>query len=92
MRVGVGRRISMPFSGDWTTGFREARSTTSRPVCPNRSATSGPTERHEAIDADSRSELTIEPGYLLSHPMAADDIASALEALGHSHLLQDGTD
>ncbi len=28
--------------------------------------------------------------YLLSHPMAADDIASGLEELGHDHLLQDG--
>ncbi len=29
--------------------------------------------------------------YLLSHPMAADDIASGLEALGHDHILQDGS-
>lgn len=28
--------------------------------------------------------------YLLSHSMAADDIASGLEALGHDHILQDG--
>lgn len=28
--------------------------------------------------------------YLLSHPMAADDIASGLEELGHDHILQDG--
>jgi Protein of unknown function (DUF3775) len=28
--------------------------------------------------------------YLLSHPMAADDIAGGLEALGHDHILQDG--
>lgn len=28
--------------------------------------------------------------YLLSHPMAADDIASGLEELGHDHVLQDG--
>lgn len=29
--------------------------------------------------------------YLLSHPMAADDIASGLEVLGHDHILQDGS-
>jgi uncharacterized protein (DUF2267 family) len=29
--------------------------------------------------------------YLLAHPMAADDIASGLEALGHDHILQDGS-
>jgi hypothetical protein len=29
--------------------------------------------------------------YLLDHPMAADDIASGLEALGHDHILLDGT-
>ncbi|XDA97984.1 DUF3775 domain-containing protein [Sulfitobacter sp. LCG007] len=27
--------------------------------------------------------------YLLSHPMAADDIASGLDELGHDHILQD---
>lgn len=29
--------------------------------------------------------------YLLSHPMAADDIANGLEALGHDHILLDGS-
>jgi len=29
--------------------------------------------------------------YLLSHPMAADEIASGLEELGHDHLLEDGS-
>lgn len=29
--------------------------------------------------------------YLLAHPMAADDIASGLETLGHDHILQDGS-
>ncbi|WP_176439230.1 DUF3775 domain-containing protein [Puniceibacterium sediminis] len=29
--------------------------------------------------------------YLLSHPMAADEIASGLEELGHDHILQDGS-
>lgn len=28
--------------------------------------------------------------YLLSHPMAADEIANGLEELGHDHILQDG--
>ncbi|MFY0691084.1 MAG: DUF3775 domain-containing protein [Paracoccaceae bacterium] len=28
--------------------------------------------------------------YLLSHPRVADQIASGLEELGHSHILQDG--
>jgi Protein of unknown function (DUF3775) len=28
--------------------------------------------------------------YLLDHPMAADDIASGLEVLGHDHILLDG--
>lgn len=28
--------------------------------------------------------------YLLSHPLAADDIANGLEELGHDHILQDG--
>lgn len=28
--------------------------------------------------------------YLLDHPLAADDIASGLEVLGHDHILQDG--
>ncbi|NNK77236.1 MAG: DUF3775 domain-containing protein [Litoreibacter sp.] len=28
--------------------------------------------------------------YLLSHPRVADQIASGLEGLGHSHILQDG--
>lgn len=29
--------------------------------------------------------------YLLSHPLAADDIANGLEVLGHDHLLLDGS-
>ena len=29
--------------------------------------------------------------YLFDHPMAADDIASGLEVLGHDHILLDGT-
>lgn len=39
--------------------------------------------------AEERAE-TPTPQYLLSHPLAADDIASGLEALGHDHILQDG--
>ena len=30
-------------------------------------------------------------GYLLSHPLVADELANGLEELGYSHVLQDGS-
>ena len=44
----------------------------------------------EALALATERADTPTSGYLLSHPMAADDIASGLEELGHDHILQDG--
>lgn len=48
------------------------------------------TEWEEALALAAERADTPTAQYLLSHPMAADEIASGLEALGHDHILQDG--
>ncbi len=50
----------------------------------------GPEEWADALAMAAERADSPTSQYLLSHPMAADDIASGLEALGHDHILQDG--
>ena len=47
-------------------------------------------EWQEALDLARERQEGPTSGYLLSHPRVADQIASGLEELGHSHILQDG--
>jgi hypothetical protein len=45
----------------------------------------------EAVALAAEREVGPTSDYVLSHPMAADQIAAGLEELGHDHVLQDGT-
>lgn len=46
---------------------------------------------HEALAMAGERADTPTARYLLSHPLCADEIVSGLEALGHDHILRDGT-
>ncbi len=50
----------------------------------------GQSDWEEALALAAERADTPTSRYLLAHPMAADDIASGLEELGHDHILQDG--
>ncbi|WP_039001571.1 DUF3775 domain-containing protein [Falsihalocynthiibacter arcticus] len=50
----------------------------------------GEADWEEALSLAAKRSFLPTAHYLLSHPLAADDITNGLEELGHDHLLQNG--